>query len=405
MNASPRPRLLYVTHRVPYPPDKGDRIRCYNIVRYLAARADLHLACLADEPLHPEARAALGPLCRALEVVPLGGLRWFRAGCSLLTGGTVSEGAFSSPELARVIRAWADEGPFDAALASASSVAPYLMQPALRDVPAVVDLMDVDSQKWHDYADSNWGPKSWLYRLEGVRLRRLEQRLAAWARALLLVAPAEAELFRRVLPACEPSVVTNGVDLEYFRPGTDRVAEEASRCVFVGALDYLPNVDGVGWFCRDVWPAVRRRRPDATLALVGRNPVPEVRALGEVPGVEVVGGVPDVRPHVARAAVTVVPLRIARGVQNKVLESLAMAKPTVVSPAPLQGLQAVPGEHLLVAENVEQWADHLASLFEDAGQRRRLGAAGRAYVEENHSWERCLAPLAGFLGLAEEAIV
>src|SRR5262249_9412746 len=165
------------------------------------------------------------------------------------------------------------------------------------------------------------------------------------------------------------------------------------RCVFVGAMDYVPNVDGATWFCGEVWPEVRRRWPEARLALVGRSPTPEVRALAKVPGVEVVGPVPDVRPQVARASVTVGPLRIARGVQNKVLESLAMSKAPVVSAPPLEGLRAVPGKHLLLAQSPSEWVECLTRLFEGPELRRKLGAAGRAYTQEKHCWERCLAPL------------
>jgi sugar transferase (PEP-CTERM/EpsH1 system associated) len=397
-----RPRILYVTHRVPYPPDKGDRIRCFAVLRYLAARADVSLACLADEPVHPDAPPVLGALCREVAVVRLDRRRWLNALVSLATGRTISEGAFCVPALARVLRAWAQQTPFDATLASASSVAPALLAAGLRETPAVIDLMDVDSQKWLDYAAAGRPPRSWLYRLEGTRLRRLEHRLAAWARAVLLVAQAEAELFRQVCPVGRALAVTNGVDLDYFAPDGG-AAEEPGRCVFVGALDYLPNVDGATWFCREVWPEVRRRRPEARLALVGRNPRPEVQALAATEGVEVVGAVPDVRPEVARANVTVVPLRIARGVQNKVLESLAMGKATVVSPAPLEGLRANPGEHLLVARTPAEWADHLTQLFADLAMRRRLGEAGRAYVETTHCWDRCLAPLGELLGLSARA--
>src|SRR5262249_1111417 len=154
-------------------------------------------------------------------------------------------------------------------------------------------------------------------------------------------------------------------------------------------------VDGAVWFCREVWPEVLSRWPGARLSLVGRNPAAEVRALASVPGVEVVGPVPDTRPAVYRASVTVVPLRIARGVQNKVLESLGMAKATVTSPPPLDGLGAVPGRDLLVASSPAEWVTCLTSLFDDAARRKELGSAGRAYVEENHDWEVCLAPLAG----------
>jgi sugar transferase (PEP-CTERM/EpsH1 system associated) len=398
MTANSRPRILYVTHRVPFPPDKGDRIRCFHVLRFLAARADVSLACLADEPVHPDALAMLRPLCRELAIVPLDWRRWPRALCSLASGRTVSEGAFWVPRLSRILRSWSRRARFDAALASASSVAGYLMQPGLREVPAVVDLMDVDSQKWLDYASSSRPPRSWLYHLEGSRLRRLEAELAEWARAVLLVAQAEAKLFHQVCPAGQAHAVTNGVDLDYFAPA-GAVAEEPGRCVFVGALDYLPNVDGARWFCREVWPEVRRRWPRARLALVGRNPVPEVRALSATGGVEVVGSVPDVRPEVARASVTVVPLRIARGVQNKVLESLAMGKATVVSPPPLDGLRAAPGEHLLLARSPTEWLDCLTRLFQGPALRRQLGVAGRAYAERNHCWERCLAPLGELLGL------
>jgi sugar transferase (PEP-CTERM/EpsH1 system associated) len=389
-----------VTHRVPYRPDKGDRIRCFHVLRFLAARADVWLACLADEPPHADAEAVLRPLCRELALVPLDRRRWLRALGSLACGGTVSEGAFRAPQLSRTLRRWAEQTRFDAALASASSVAPYLMQPWLRDVPAVIDLMDVDSQKWLDYSCASRGPRSWLYRLEGTRLRRLEGRLAGWARAVLLVAEAEANLFRRVCPTGPMHAVTNGVDLDYFAAGAGTVAEEPGRCVFVGAMDYAPNIDGAGWFCREVWPEVRRRWPGARLALVGRSPVPEVQALARTGGVEVVGPVPDVRPHVARASGTVVPLRIARGVQNKVLESLAMGKATVVSPAPLEGLRAAPGEHLLLARSPAEWVECLTRLFEAPALRRQLAAAGRAYAVENHCRERCLAPLAEMLGLS-----
>jgi sugar transferase (PEP-CTERM/EpsH1 system associated) len=400
----PRPSILYVTHRVPYPPDKGDRIRCFHILRFLAARADVFLACLADEPLHADVETALGPLCREMAVVPLDRRRWLRALCSLASGGTVSEGAFWVPQLSRILRTWAEQTRFDGTLVSASSVAPYLMQPWLWDVPAVIDLMDVDSEKWLNYSASSWPPRSWLYRLEGTRLRRLERKLSGWARAVLLVAEAEANLFRQVCPAGPVRTVTNGVDLDYFAPHAGCEPEEPCRCVFVGAMDYLPNVDGAEWFCREIWPEVRRRSPQARLALVGRSPAPEVQALARIPGVEVVGSVPDVRPHVARASVTVVPLRIARGVQNKVLESLAMGKATVVSPPPLEGLRAAPGEHLLLARSPAEWVESLTRLFENATLRRQLGTAGRAYVEEHHCWERCLAPLAGLVGVPDDLV-
>jgi sugar transferase (PEP-CTERM/EpsH1 system associated) len=396
---SDAPDLLYVVHRTPFPPDKGDRIRAYHVLRHLAGRARVHLACLADEPVPEADRRALEGLCARLAVVPVGGPgRWLRAAAAVALGGTASVAAFRSRALRAVLRGWARQTRFAAALASASSVAPYLAR-AVPDVPAVVDLVDVDSQKWHDYAAAARGVRAWLYRTEGRRLRRLECRLAARCRAVTLVSEAEADLFRRACPGAEAHVVTNGVDLDYFRPYSPALAEEG--CVFVGALDYRPNVDGVCWFVREVWPEVRRRRPEARLRLVGRRPAAEARALGGVPGVDVVGQVPDVRPHLAWAAVAVAPLRIARGLQNKVLEALAMRKAVVASPPALAGLTERLDLPALTASSPAEWAGHLDRLLGDEGLRRQLGAAGRRYVEAHHSWGRCLAPLGTLLGLPD----
>jgi sugar transferase (PEP-CTERM/EpsH1 system associated) len=393
------PAVLYLVHRFPYPTDKGDRIRAFHILQFLSSRASVHLACLSDEPFAEASLDALRRLCARVEAVPVG--RWgrrFGALAALARGRTATEGAFRSPGLGRTLRRWAADTRFHAALASASSMVPYLRRPELRGVPVVVDLVDVDSQKWLDYAAASRGPSAWLYRTEGRRLRRLEQGLPSWARAVTLVSEAEADLCRRFCPDGEVAAVANGVDLAYFRP--EPRAEEPA-CVFVGALDYRPNVDGVCWFAQEVWPALHGRHPECKLYLVGRQPTAAVRSLRGRPGVELVGTVPDVRPYLARAAVAVVPLHIARGVQNKVLEALAMGKAVVASPQALQGVRARPGTHLLSAASVPEWGEAVTRLLADAGLRRRLGAAGREFVEAHHSWERCLEPLAALLGLEE----
>jgi sugar transferase (PEP-CTERM/EpsH1 system associated) len=392
-----RPKVLYLAHRVPFPPDKGDRIRTYHQLRWLGRRADVYLACLADEPVTADIRDALEGLARRVAVVPVGGWsRRLRMFASLVRGRTATEGAFASGALSSTITEWAQEVRFDACLASASSMVPYMQLPALRWTPAIVDLVDVDSQKWLDYAAASRGPRSWLYRLEGHRLRCLERPLPTWARGVLLTSTAEVDLYRQFADDGPIYSINNGVDLDYFRPAPPA---EGASCVFVGALDYRPNVDAACWFCREVWPDVVRRRPDARLVLVGRQPVPAIRRLGELPGVIVVGQVPDVRPHVAEATVVVAPLRIARGVQNKVLEALAMAKATVASSAALGGIRAVSGQHLLAADSPAEWVDALLRLFDHAELRRTLGTAGRRYVEEQHSWDSRLQPLEDILGL------
>jgi sugar transferase (PEP-CTERM/EpsH1 system associated) len=396
-----RPEILYIAHRVPYPPDKGDRIRTFHVLRSLSGRAAVHLACLADEEPDGSAVAELGRYCERVAVVRLGRLtRGGRALASLAMGRTATEGAFDAPGLRVLLQLWARETRFRAAMASSSGVAPYLRVGGLREVPAVVDLMDVDSQKWLDYAAATRGPRAWLYRVEGRRMRRLESSLSDSASALTLVTEAEAEIYRRFRPDGPVHAIPNGVDQAFFRPDP---RETGSNCVFVGALDYRPNVDGACWFCREAWPKILGRSPGTRVSLVGRRPAPSVRDLTQLEGVEVVGQVPDVRPYLAEAAVAIAPLRIARGVQNKVLEALAMGKAVVASPQALEGLAVDPGIHLLVASTPEEWADAVTHLLGSPDARRRLGGAGRRYVEENHHWDRCLEPLAGLLGLPEWA--
>jgi len=399
VGAPGRPNVLYLVHRIPYPPDKGDRIRTYHILRFLSRRAAVHLACLADEPVPQETLTVLQGMCARLAVVPLGKwMRRLRAARSFLRGRTISEGVFRSPALVQVLRDWARETPFNVSLASASSLIPYLRLNELRQVPAVVDLIDVDSQKWFDYAAVDGGLRALLYRSEGRRLRALEQALPSWARAATVVSEPEADLFQQFCSWDGIHAVTNGVDLDYFRSLGPVPAENG--CVFVGALDYRPNVDAACWFGKEVWPLIRRRHPGACLRLVGRQPVPEVSRLANVPGIEVVGQVPDVRPYVAAAAVAVVPLRIARGLQNKVLEAMAMGKPVVASPQALAALRDKPDLPALSATEPREWVEQVTRLLDNKSLRQELGTAGRRYVEASHDWERCLEPFEAILDLA-----
>ena len=396
------PNVLYLVHRVPFPPDKGDRIRAYHVLAHLAKRATVWLACLADEPVSDENVASLRGLTQRLAIVPTQPWRrWPRALLSFLRGRTISEGAFASGSLSGVLAEWAHLTKFHASLASSSSLAPYLRLPALRDIPSVVDLVDVDSQKWFDYAASTRGPRSWLFRAEGRRLRCLERDLPSWAVAGTVVSQVEAEVFHSIRAWDGLHVLPNGVDLRYFRPCSSPRDEKG--CVFVGALDYYPNVDAACWFCREIWPEIYRRFPEAHLQLVGRRPVAAVRKLAEVKGVQVVGPVADVRPYLSKAAVALAPLRIARGLQNKVLEALAMAKATVASPQALAGFSEDADLPVVRASSPAEWIELVVHLLGDADLRHERGEAGRRYVESHHEWDRCLAPLNGLLDLPSKS--
>ena len=290
------------------------------------------------------------------------------------------------------MRQWAEQHDYHATLASSSGVAGALSIPELASVSHPwVDLIDVDSQKWLDYSRSAGFPMSLVYGMEGRRLRKLEQRLAETSERLLVVSEAERELFRNFSRSAPIQAVGNGVDTLKFTPEQHDVTPFS--CVFVGVLDYLPNSDAVTWFSNDVWPLVRERFPEAVFRIVGKNPTKDVLALNDLPGVEVVGPVPEVTPWLHRSSCVVVPLRIARGVQNKVLEAMACGRPIVCSTEPLKGLNVENGLQLLNADTAEEWVAAIDTVFTNVVRAEELGVAASAWVHLNHRWETCLEPL------------
>jgi sugar transferase (PEP-CTERM/EpsH1 system associated) len=387
-----------ICHRVPYPPDKGDRIRSSHVLKELARLGTVDLAFLSDEPIPESTWAHLRRVCRNVAASPMGGTsRWVRAAWFQLTGRSATEGLFWSNRLARTIDGWMARQSYDAVVLYSSGVIPYVC--GRRIVGRVIaDLVDVDSEKWREYASRARAPRSWLFAREARRVRELERSAGSFA-AVTLVSDPEAELYRKIAPHANVLSVLNGVDLEYFRP---QPQAEASTCVFVGYLDYHANVLGLTWFCREVWPEIRRRFPEARFQVIGRNPTPPVQELSGLPGVEVVGPVDDVRRYVAASKLVLVPLPVARGIQNKVLEAMSLGKAVVGTTAALNGIALIPGEHALRADTPIEWVEAVSLLWADAARRQEMGARARQYVEVNHDWSRCLRPLMESVSLASQ---
>lgn len=391
-------RLAMVCHRVPYPPDKGERVRAYHQLRALARHFRITLAALAHDAADRKAADALGQWCDEVIIAGAGGLAGrARGGLRLLAGRSVTEGYFHAPRLLRQLLASASGDPFDLVFAYSSGVMPVAL-----GVPAearVMDLVDVDSAKWSSYADGARWPMRWVYRREARGVARLERQALERFDAVTLVS--DAEVAALGTPSDKLLAVGNGVDTEYFSP-PETSGGDTPSLVFTGTMDYRPNVEGVCWFVRDIWPELQRRRPDLEFIIVGRNPTLAARRLADVPGVTVTGGVPDVRPYLSHAAVAVAPLRVARGVQNKVLEAMAMGNAVVGTRQALEGLDVVPGEHVLQADTAPQWHHALSELLDQDDHRRQLGAAARQHVVREYSWEAQLAPLVDLcLRLAE----
>ncbi len=387
-------KILYVCHRLPFPPTRGGKIRSYNTIRHLARTHDVTVASLAHSPGEASIGSPLADHCRELIVErTFSGMRWARAVARLPTLVPSTMGYFHSPRLARRIREATSTGAYDLFIVHSSSMAPYVMHDP--HTAKILDLCDVDSQKWLAYARFKPFPVSWGYTLEGRKLRRAEARLAAAFNVSTCATRGELQTLASFAASGQLDWFANGVDGEYFRPAA--VPCDADTICFVGRMDYYPNQQAMLEFCRDVLPLIRAARPATRLTIVGAAPPRAIRHLAALPGVTVTGTVPDVRPHLGGAALSVAPLRIARGTQNKILESMAMAVPVVSSALAARGVDAVPGEHLLTAERPREYADAILRLLGDRLYRDRIARAGRARVESHHDWTGSMHRLDGII--------
>lgn len=376
-------KILFLAQRIPEPPNKGDKIRSCHFMRRIGQRHEVHVACLVDEESEFAYQADVEKWAASVTChLRRSGESAMRGAACALTGSPISVGWFRSASLAADVDRLIATREFDVAVAYCSSMAGYLEK--FRG-PRVIDFVDVDSEKWKQYANHSGFPKSAVYALEHKLLRSYERRLLDEYDRAVIISQAESELLARLGAAAPIDVVSNGVDLESLRRPEPRVA--GRELVFVGALDYFANAEGIRWFVNDVLPAVREKVPGVTVRIVGRQPGPEVEALGAAAGVTVVGEVDDVRPELWRASVAVVPLRIAQGLQNKVLEAMAAGLPVVSSPAAVRALGANSGAWR-TAETAAEWAEHVAALVDDPAGADRQAELALDLVRDEYSWDR-----------------
>lgn len=395
--------LLFLSHRLPYPPDKGDKIRSWPILRHLAARYRVHLGTFYDDPCDAAHIPALERLCASVCALPLRPLQaCARSLVALATGEAMSARYFRDRRLMAWIDATVATFQPRAAFVYCSAMAPYVT--GLAFDRRIIDMVDLDSEKWRGYAEAG-GLLASVYRREASRLQALECRAAGEFDATLFVSQAEADLLERCAPECAErvSVMPNGIDLDRFdpeRPYPNPFPRGRRAIVFTGAMDYKPNVDAACWFGTEVVPRLRRRWSNTDFWIVGSNPVRAIRRLCSDANIRVTGRVADVRPYLAHADVAVAPLRLARGIPNKVLEAMAMAKPLVASPVALAPFGFVPNEDVLAAATPADFVDMIAVALSPKG--RAIGLCGRARVASEHRWETKL-PLLDIL-LAEPPV-
>ena len=392
-----RPDVLFLVHRIPFPPNKGDKIRSFHILDYLSKRYRVHLGTFIDAKDDWEHVGKVKEYCASscfVGLTPLAGKVKSLRG--LIAGQAMTLPYYASPRFGSWVSGVVREHSIKRILVFSSAMAQFVLGEEFEHARRVIDFVDVDSDKWRQYAQTKPWPMSWIYRRESINLLRYEKRVARSFDAGLFVSAAEADVFRALSGFPEESIgyMNNGVDTVHFSPDKEYVnplPERSKVLVFVGAMDYWANVEAVTWFAREILPAVRSAYPDIQFYIVGSRPTEAVQRLKALPGVVITGAVPDVRPYLHYASAVVVPLRIARGIQNKVLEAMAMAKPVVATRQALEGLSVSPGKEVLEANSAQDFAQRLGDVFETGAPE--TGKAARDRVCAEYNWQASLQKL------------
>ena len=388
-------KLLYLTHRMPYPPDKGDKITTFNFLRHLAARHEVYLGAFVDSAEDWQYATKLKDYCadvRLIGIKPLPRRLW--SARALLGSRPLTQAYYASAELQDWVDRTIERQGITKALAYCSAMAPYLAADRMASLRRVTHYADVDSEKWRTYSQTHRFPMGAIYAREARTLFDLERKMSRIYDVTSFVSQADAELYQRLAPesAAKVRVIPNGVDTGYFDPAADRASPFAAGrrpIVFTGAMDYWPNADAVIWFANEVLGFIRQAQPQAEFWIVGSNPGAGVKQLEAIEGVKVTGHVPDVRPYLAHCGAVVAPLRVARGTQNKVLEAYSMARPVVMTSAAANGLLASP----FIAANTHDQPQAMAQALLGALNAPPRFEPARNYVVAHYSWAQAFTQL------------
>jgi sugar transferase (PEP-CTERM/EpsH1 system associated) len=383
-------RIFFVCQRVPFPPDRGDKITTFHEIKHLSREHEVHVFCPGDGPEDLVNIPGLKAYAKSVSAGPV--TAWgarLRALKALVSGSSLSVAAYSVEKLHTAIKEKYRQLKPDLLIVYSCNVAQYADHfPA---TPRIMQFAELDSGKWGQYADRSPIPLKWIYRTEQRRFLEYERHIGRAFSHSLVCTNAERDDFERQIPNVSVSVVANGVDLEFFRPGG--AVKKPGAIAFTGVMDYLPNVDAVTWFVQDMLPLIQAEIPEAHFVICGSRPIPAVQNLAQRKGVTVTGRVPDTRPYLDSAEVFVAPLRLARGIQNKVLEALAMGLPCVSSLAAFRGTVLSQGEGIVATDDVREFADHVIRLLKDPSYRMDMAKKARAAAERHYSWDAQLHAL------------
>ncbi len=393
-------KAFFIAHRLPYPPNKGDKLRAYHILKHLSQKFETYLFCHLDDERDLEEVSGID--------LPLAGIYFtFRPSrqrklfcLRALPKGSLTVAYFYERKLQKDYNSLLLEKRPSLIFCSCAPAAEYVFRGPETNATLFLDFMDVDSEKWRALSRKASQPYRAIYALEAKRLRAYERKIVENFERVFLVSENEAALFaKKVLESPKISVLENGVNLDFFTPTyQSSLLKEGESVVFTGAMDYLPNAEGVLWFVENCWAKIKEIFPRARFYIVGKDPLPEIRNLPKKwPGVIVTGFVKDARDYLALADVCVAPLLVARGVQNKILEAAAMGKAVVATPQAAEGLSLRIGEEILVEEKASDFAEKIIKLLDRPDWARALGKRARLRVEKDYSWEKKLAVLDRYL--------
>lgn len=378
-----RLKILYLTNRVPYPPNKGDRIRTFHQIDRLALHHDVYCATFTETHADAQRVERLRRWCREVITVPfLKRPAAIRAVWTCLKGGTLTHGAYLHPDMTKQLARWNQRIGFDVVICFSSIMAPYVRGVAAQR--KILDLCDVDSAKWNEYASQSRFPASRIYKIEATRLAAFEQAAVTAFNETIVITSRE----RRLIDADESNprvhVVSNGVRA-LGRPTDATVAGPVVG--FLGTMNYRPNIDAVCWFADRVWPKIRHTLPNAQFLIIGREPTRTVRQLAEREGIVVTGGVSETHSWIQKCRVVAVPLRVARGLPNKMLEAMAAGRPVVASSAAAACIDAEPNRHFHVADEPEDFADRTIRLLCENRACHEVAREALTWVRAHHDWE------------------
>lgn len=394
--------VLFLCHRIPFPPNKGDKITTYNLVKYLASRYQVVIGCFIDDEHDRQYIDDVEAMSEELFTVDICGKSSLQSGVqSLIAGKPVSTHHYNN----QAMQNWVDDvisrRNIDRLMAYSGGTAQFIEHQKYAGKKRILDMADVDSDKWRQYAENKPVYSSWIYSREQRLVEAYEQKILREFNAVTLITDEERDHFRHISPAAlREKIVTlgNGVDTDYFNPEaefdyTDSPDKNHKVICFTGAMDYWANVDAVVWFVENIWPAVRSAHPDMYFYIVGGKPTDKVKSLAAVDGVVVTGRVVDVRPYVIQSLLCVAPLRIARGVQNKVLEAMSMARPVVMTSMGQEGIALPSAQQSLVEDEIKQQVALITQLVYEPDTLTRIGAENRAWIIKHYGWDGALALL------------